>query len=350
MNGMCPTFSDTDAVRFKEDLRHFALEHGADMLGFAHISRFDDAPAEFHPRNIYPAVRTVVVIGVRVLRGLAESLDAGQLIPYNAFGYGGINMLHMRTALQQTACRLEDSGFSAIPVIQWTGTPHQEPIICHRTAAVAAGLGELGWSKVFLTKRFGPLQRLGVILTDADLPSDPLQLGQICDGCMACVRGCPGQAISQHEAVEFKIDGQVVRHAKVDMYRCTRAHHGSIQQTHPGRPAEFDIADIDEKYAAMARDARDDTEAYVLGHQARSEVIDRYNHPLFSLVGSLGLSCAFCGAQGCFRACLEHLEKRGRLDHRFANTYRQSPAVNVPDQHLPAGATRSAAGREVNIE
>ena len=71
---------EMDVEQFKEGLRQFALEHGADMLGFAHIDRFADAPAEFHPRNIYPSVRTVIVIGVRVLRGLAESLDAASSI------------------------------------------------------------------------------------------------------------------------------------------------------------------------------------------------------------------------------------------------------------------------------
>ena len=31
---------------------------------------------------------------------------------------------------------------------------------------VAAGLGEIGWSKVFMTKKFGPRQRIHAIITD----------------------------------------------------------------------------------------------------------------------------------------------------------------------------------------
>ena len=43
-----------------------------------------------------------------------------------------------------------------------------------RIAGVAAGVGEIGWSKVFLTKQFGPRQRLAAILTDLELEPDPL--------------------------------------------------------------------------------------------------------------------------------------------------------------------------------
>lgn len=342
-----------DKVSFKNRLRTFALENGADMLGFANIQRFDDAPAEFHPRNIYLRVRTVVVVGIRVLRGLMESLDHNLVIPYNAHGYGGINEQFMRDLRQKVASWLEDNGFSGVPVIQWTGTPHQEPIMCHRTAAVAAGLGEFGWSKVFLTKRFGPLQRLGVVLTDADLPSDQMRTGQICDKCMLCVRACPGQAIPKDDAVSFTLGGQQVTHARVDMYKCTLTHHGGHKETHPGPPADFDVSEIQSRYEALRGQTRDDTEAYRLGHRAAREIQEKYPHPLFGLVASLGHSCAHCGARGCFRACLEHLEKRNALDKRFFNRYRsgkQDPKSPTSRDRLRAGMIRNVGGQEVYKE
>lgn len=328
----------------KEALRRYATDQGIDLLGFASIERFANAPTEFHPRNIYPGVQTVVVMGLRVLRGLMESLDNGQLIPYNAHGYGGINEQFMRQARQRVACWIEDRGFAAVPVIQWTGSPHQESIMCHRTAAVAAGLGEFGWSKVFLSSRLGPLQRFGVVLTDAVVEADPLQLGKLCDGCQACVRNCPSGAISATEAVEFEIDGQTIRHARVDMYKCTRAHHGSLRETHPRCPVDFDITDIDAKYEGLLADAQDETDTYVLGNRAAQEVTGRYPHPIFGLVGHLGLSAAYCGAKGCFRACLAHLEQEGALDRRPAHPYTLDHAAG------DAAATRAAAGDEVHLE
>ena len=38
-----------------------------------------------------------------------------------------------------------------------------------RIAAVACGLGEIGWSKMLLTPEFGPLQRVAFIFTDAEV-------------------------------------------------------------------------------------------------------------------------------------------------------------------------------------
>ena len=60
----------------------------------------------------------------------------------------------------------------------------------------ACGLGEIGWSKVFIHPVFGPRVRIGNILTDAELEPDPiLEPGTLCKRCMKCVKDCPGCAI-----------------------------------------------------------------------------------------------------------------------------------------------------------
>ena len=225
--------------------------------------------------------------------------------------------------------------------------------MCHRTAGVAAGLGEFGWSKVFLTKKFGPLQRLGIVLTDADLPSDPLQIKQICDRCMACVRACPAHAIPKDKSESVNIAGEKIEHAKVDMYRCAKAHGGGIKETHPSPPDDFDISEIDTKFEALRRKSKDDTDDYVLGEMALGEVSKKYPHPLFGLVSGLGLACAHCGALGCYRACLEHLEKRGILDRKFVNEYRsisKEADVSLYKERQSAGIIRKAGGKEVYME
>ncbi|NIM69365.1 MAG: hypothetical protein GTO48_02660, partial [Xanthomonadales bacterium] len=53
------------------------------------------------------------------------------------------------------------------------GAPHPDGIVSLRVAGVAAGLGELGHSKLLLTPQFGPRQRVFVVLTDAELEPDP---------------------------------------------------------------------------------------------------------------------------------------------------------------------------------
>ena len=65
-----------------------------------------------------------------------------------------------------------------------------------RLAAVACGLGEIGWSKMLLTPEFGPLQRVAFLFTDAELEYDEMYNGKpLCRKCGACVRQCPGGCI-----------------------------------------------------------------------------------------------------------------------------------------------------------
>ncbi len=71
-------------------------------------------------------------------------------------------------------------------------------LFAHKTAAVAAGLGTIGRSALFLSDRFGPRVRLATVLTDLDLSEGfrPPSEQRPCDGCRACVAACPAMAIS----------------------------------------------------------------------------------------------------------------------------------------------------------
>lgn len=167
----------------KEALKEYALnEAGANMIGIASIERFDDCPPDFHPHRLNDRARTVIVVGLRILRGSMRGFEQGtSRIPYNTYGYGGIDHIHMRDTLYRLGGYIEDHGFEAVPTLPWTGMPPLEPIINHRLAAVAAGLGEIGYSKVLLTDKFGPMQRPGIMLTDAEIEPDPIKEPGICD-------------------------------------------------------------------------------------------------------------------------------------------------------------------------
>ena len=54
-----------------------ALEAGADLVGFAPISRFEDAPPLLHPYTIFPQTRTVIAVAVRQLRGALKAVEEG---------------------------------------------------------------------------------------------------------------------------------------------------------------------------------------------------------------------------------------------------------------------------------
>ncbi len=63
--------------RLTEAVGGVALGAGADLVGFAPISRFDNAPPRLHPRTIFPSVRTVVAIAVRQPRGALKAVEEG---------------------------------------------------------------------------------------------------------------------------------------------------------------------------------------------------------------------------------------------------------------------------------
>jgi hypothetical protein len=56
----------------EREIRQVVLSLGADACGFAAVDRFEDAPEGFHPRDIYPDCRGVVVFLKRMPKGLAQ--------------------------------------------------------------------------------------------------------------------------------------------------------------------------------------------------------------------------------------------------------------------------------------
>lgn len=65
----------------------------------------------------------------------------------------------------------------------------------HKSAAVAAGLGWIGKSALFVSPVHGPRVRLATVLTDAVLPSGAIPMESQCCDCTLCVKACPSGAI-----------------------------------------------------------------------------------------------------------------------------------------------------------
>lgn len=65
----------------------------------------------------------------------------------------------------------------------------------HKMAATCAGLGWIGKTALFVSKKYGPRVRLATVLTDYPLPvcTRPIEESQ-CGTCDLCVRICPARA------------------------------------------------------------------------------------------------------------------------------------------------------------
>ena len=170
----------------------------------------------------------------------------------------------------------------------------------YRVAAYAAGLGEFGYSKVFLTPEFGPFQRFVLLLTDAPLEADPIYEGKLCDRCMRCARACTGNAISMTETESFMVAGHKVEFGKLDVQKCSVAYMGASEEYNPFLKKDADLSKVPKNYhgTPVLRD-------------------------MVGLPGALGNNPVIEGARGCMRECYAHLEARGVLKKKFVNRFRE---------------------------
>ncbi|MCE5241539.1 hypothetical protein LLH23_24000 [bacterium] len=303
----------------KEALREYALNVvGVDKLGVANIERFDGAPPDMHPRNIMPKARSVVAFVKRIIRGTHRGVDEGTHYPsYHIFSYAGLNHM-LGVANYRLARFVEQHGHDACSLSgiatqrefgpaapsPGPGLPAREVVVQHRIAATLAGLGEMGWSKVFMTREFGPRQRLGLLLTDAELEPDPIETGVLCDRCKRCVAECPAGAIAADQAVAIEVEGHRIEWNDLDLGKCKLTHFGLNKASGPFFAKRF-------PGVRMAIGEQEVTwlEAWDLG---------RTMFPTMPALQALSAHpVAACGARGCIIGCLKHVEKKGTVANKF---------------------------------
>lgn len=306
-------------------VKEYAKKCGADIVGIASMDRFEGAPKQMDPRYIFPDAKTMIVMGFRIFRGCLRGIEEGTFFSaYSGMGYAGINVVYQPVVLWNFCKMLEDEGYEAVPIpnsFPWNGAvtsgqnpeetgklkkdwsrpvspekPAPDVFIQLRIAAVAAGLGEIGYSKMFLSPEFGPRQRLAGVITDAPLKPDPLFEGKICDRCMMCVKDCSVQAIPRDKTVKITVAGKELEWADIDFKKCSVGFCGGSKEHNP-----FMVTPEDEKgFTQEVGKAQE----YKLGPQ--------YFY-----------GRALEGARGCIRACMVHLEQQGKLKNAFKKPFRR---------------------------
>lgn len=284
-----------------DDVKRFARAQGADLVGISPMSRWEGAPKQMDPRYIAPNAKSMIVLGFRIARGSLRGVEEGTLYTtYPSMGYAALNQIYAPMTLWNLTNFLEDEGHETVAMLNANGgeainpvtgnfragwsvpvgddKPYPDVLVHFRLAAFLAGLGEIGYSKVFLTPRFGPRQRFALCLTDAELEPDPIFEGKICDRCMLCAKNCPTQAISTTETVKVTVAGHELEWAKLNPLACEKG----IQGGYDGELNPF-----------------------------LKEYPRRY-----------GYGRAIGGAFGCIRACMDHLEKKGVLQNTFTSPFR----------------------------
>jgi NAD-dependent dihydropyrimidine dehydrogenase PreA subunit len=316
-----------DPVRAAKLVKQMALELGADAVSIGNIERWEGAPTQMDPRQIMPECKSVVGMAFRVMRGSLRGIEEGTFFSnYSAMGYGGLTYLYIPMTVMNLAKSIEDRGYEAIPYghqSDWRaidaeghigggsrpvapGRAAPDVMVHLRIAAYLCGLGEIGYSKMFLSPQFGPRNRVGILLTDVKLEPDPIYNGpKLCNKCMACVKACPGGCIPADKTVKVKLAGNEVEWADVNMDGCTTTFVG-VKKTGVEQPPE-------KRYIENIPDS-------VPGEWSP------FKHKPRNLYQT---GQAVCGARGCTRACMISLEARGVLQNKFKDKFRRRKPWSV---------------------
>ena len=330
-----------------EMIKKAAIAAGADACGIGSMDRFEGAPKEMDPRYLFPEAKSVIGFVFRIPRGVQRGIEEGtQFYQYPSMAYGGINEIFAPSVLYQVGKVIEDNGYEAMLYrntgargvvsdmdgspgnslspeeqikvntqaesktahhrsVQFTRPAREESVapdlqFHFRLAAVACGLGEIGWSKMFLTPQFGPLQRVAFIFTDAELEPDPLYDGEpLCRMCKACVRECPGGCLSMDESITVNIGGKKCEWGVLDEWKCYAFYTHAGRYYNPFVPKEV----FDENKNGDLNVLEGKAEAN------EQEILKVYTALEDYFPSWVGYNMAKCG--GCIRACVSMLEKKG---------------------------------------
>lgn len=222
-----------------ERIRADILNNGMDLVGFAPVDRWKYAPYLLSPQAILPESKTVIVAAIHITDTWTEM--GGEPTPQDLGPGGWIDQnSHMDRIAYRVVRMLNDSGEKAIAVASsniwryraFEGIPSLfAPDLSHIHAAVAAGLGEIGWCSLAITPEFGPRVRFISIVTSAELTPTPMYDGpKLCDMCMECVKHCPTAALTKElgKPREVTIGDKTYRYANKNIWRCAWAEHFNL--------------------------------------------------------------------------------------------------------------------------
>lgn len=327
-----------------EEVKERAREFGADIVGIGSMDSFEGAPKNYDPRYIMPKAKSIIGLGFRIHRGLLRGIEEGTYWGgYPSMGYANINDVYAPVVIRRVASLLEDEGYESCPYHNGSvrfginegtpveeGKPSPDVFIHFRIAGVICGLGEIGYSNLFICPEFGPAVRLAFVLTEAELKPDPMFAGKLCDRCMSCVRGCPAGAIPKDKELKATVNGKEMSWAALDEYKCSVVFQTGTRETSP-----FISEDVAKVVDEVVKGGSPEHVRGMMNYKKGGEIWEylRDNVPYIKAGWeSFHHPGAICGGRGCMRACLDHLDKKGVLKASFKHPFREKRPWTLKDR------------------
>ena len=199
------------------EIKAAARRLGADLVGIAPVSRFDNLPEAADPRTFAPETRSVITVAHRIMRGAFRGIEEGTSFQntYGCFGMNWSESFFLARTVYDLCCEIESCGAEASPLLsrEYAGNKFVPDYMAY---AHACGLGSVGKGGFFLTPEYGHRQRFGFIFTTLELDGDEVIECDFCKDCNACIKGCPLGA--------YNSDGTL------DLSVCQNCRNGSFPQ------------------------------------------------------------------------------------------------------------------------
>lgn len=181
----------------KEAIRKYGLHLGIDVVGFTSIDNYRSERSP-DPHTILPDVKSIVVLGHRMIDGALESKNM-RVAMMARMGVMDTSKSHLYLMARFIEDRFKAK---AAPIISSYPLDMEAPAlglrgdVSLRHAAVAAGIGKFGRHNLVIHPRFGSRLSFTGILTSLPLTSDTPVTEELCNNCNLCVEACPGRALN----------------------------------------------------------------------------------------------------------------------------------------------------------
>ena len=201
-------------------LKSLAVSLGADLVGVTTRDFLADGPPSADPCYLLPSANSVISFALSLDRDIARDFmskkkwrshcDNRKAIAQTLYKIGDTLAEELRSAGYEAVNVDLNSNYrpeeGAADVTEMTAF---HPDFSHRYAALAAGIGRLGWSGNLLTREHGALVELGSVLTSATLtPDTPIpDEDHPCDRCKMCSLVCPAEMIQPKASHQVTVAG-----------------------------------------------------------------------------------------------------------------------------------------------
>ena len=207
-------------LSLEKEIALIAADGGADLIGFTTVEILSDGPPSADPRYLLPEARSVVSFAVALDPEAIESFITKKTWKPHCENRKAVDQRVYRVG-DAIADYLQSLGHAAVNVeVNNNYRPEEgaddvtemtefHPEFSLRYAALASGLGRLGWSGNLLTKQHGALVELGSVITSARLsPTPPIPDSEHpCDRCKMCSLVCPVSMIDSKESTTVTVAG-----------------------------------------------------------------------------------------------------------------------------------------------